>query len=242
MKRLATVLPLALLAACVDDDTSTTTFSAFVTTFSTMSSPSTNATALDTWMPTEADETPTSGLDSNSTSETTGSDSNSSSVGSTTNDSETDGPVSSPPAGCAHFVEIGGRQTPEGRWIIVDASACDRADEIVVYFEGGQVPGTMTGIPANPCAILGGVESPAFQAKELPWVLVTIGDAVDPVVWAAVLFVNDVNSDSVRVPAILQGQEWPDAPEAPKGTVRRRADWSWGVLDAPIMSCDLLPV
>lgn len=56
------VIPLVLAAGCADDDAGTTTFNTFVTTFSTMSSPTTVATVFDTWSLETTTGTPTEDL------------------------------------------------------------------------------------------------------------------------------------------------------------------------------------
>lgn len=240
-------LPLLLLTACPDGDVTVTTN---VTTYSTMSSPSTNVTSDEPTEPTttglDGSDTgvpafpSTGGPDWTSTGEDPGTD------GGETTEDTTGGPgepLPEPPSGCAHFVEVNGRQTPERRWVIIEASACDRSSSLEVVFGGDPGVEVVTGIPFNPCAVLGGTESPAANpVLGMPRVVVTIGDAVEPAAWTASLLVDGEESDSVRVPAVLQGQDWPQAPEAPFTPIHRRDDWSWVLVDAFSGSCGLAPV
>lgn len=232
--------------ACADD-ASSTTFATIVTTFSSQSSPSTNVTLFDSQpAPTTSGggEDDTSG-ETSAGLEVTGAPTTSGTTaapGDTSGDgtSTTGGIPPEPPAGCAHLVEVWGNTLAERRTFVVDASACGRDDFLELEFEiEDPFPSTFTTpLPVAPCVVAGGPSSP--EAGETGFFLLfMVGDEAPA--WKATLRVDAEVSDHVEVPAALEGQTWPSAPDAPQLFVRRREDWSWGVKLEHEQGCALSP-
>ncbi len=239
MKQIILSLALAAqLTGCADD-----VFS--ITTINTLTAPTSVATM--TFVTNSGDEFTTgtdSTLGTDGVSSTDGSsDTTAATVSDDTQPTTGDPvePISDPPVGCAHFVEVLGRAAPAGRYIAVDASGCPRGSVLSLKtFIGGDSGGewlTDLGV-ALPCAVYGGADSPA--ASDPNGVVVMLdGPVEEPNSYVFTLMADGVISDDIRVPAILQGLVWPEQPSAPLDPLRRREGWTWSVATDHVTGCVL---
>lgn len=250
MNKPFTFLSLLLLAACSDVDTNTTTFSTLVTTFSTMSSPSSNATMFDS-LPTSSDAF--TGADDDSHSETSAlSDASSEDTSApSTGEAETStgeqaGPLPVPPSGCAVFVEVLPRtEFANTRYVVVDMTGCPRAEfatltyqAVSPLFSSWKAP-----IARRDCGVFGGNMSPAGAPGEGEDGVVLSMVGTDEA--TAVLLRLEVEgevSDELILPDDLAGQTWEGQPGAPTVSLRRREDWSWVPVEEHVPGCDLIPL
>lgn len=182
-------------------------------------------------------------------SETSGAPTTSSSDGdgtfgmSTSNTEPTTGetpPTIEPPTGCAFFVEINGGGTAENNFVMVDWSECERGQSLAMWaLPTNGFPVRFDLDSSDPgCFVWGGPSSPAAMSTD--------GVTIDwpgpdmPTNYALDLLVDEVVSDRARVPIMLKGQSWPEAPACPTTPVHRVQDWSWSVVTEHIAGCDLI--
>lgn len=205
-------LAVVLLVACADD-LAVTTSSTFDTTL--------GATAI---------SAPTEAIDP-----TTGSEGEESTTG-----VALPVPIPVPPIGCGHFVEINARAPASQRWFTIDMSTCPRAALGSLRFEVDAPVKSSDDLllPRRDCGTYGGDASPA--AVDADGVLLDVAGNPAASAWRATLFVDGAVSDLLRVPVILQWQEWDDEPEAPATPVMRREDWAWAVTGEHVAGCGLL--
>ena len=253
------LLSAILLATCTDEDTSTTTFSTLVTTFSSMSSPSTNATAFDTWSPTDEHLTSEGSEDTFGASETSaavgstseGDDSTSSGTSESSGDSTGteestgDDPMTHPPKGCAWLIEVLGRTTVDLRYVVVDMSRCERSKLATLTFQAATPsPSSWQALlTRRECGVFGGLHSPAAMPGfgEDGFTMDIEGTEGGTNILVR-LEVDGEVSDEMILPNVLKGQSWQGEPDAPVVPVRRREDHSWVPIEEHVPGCELVTV
>lgn len=242
----ATLLSTLSLAACGDDTTIITTSpfgwtvgNTFVTHNGGDEEAMTMPSPTEAWGSTGemAQTTGDATLSGSSTSEP---------VGPTTSGDDTTGPsaeepFTDPPFGCGVITEVIFNVPTADRHVVVDISACTRPQ--VLTFETFTFKDKQTfsvDVPVvGTCPAMGGPASavdpdPGFS------VVTFADDAADMSSFSLALFVDGVQTDNVRVTAILSGQEWANMPDAPDEPMRRAEDFSWRVLPQHVPGCELL--
>ena len=230
-----------LVTACGDDTT-------IITTFHTVSASDTNITFVTTPQ-SGGDDGPTSAGDTDGDGATevdpTTFGGSATSIGDTDTTSATDDsttaeqidPVQDPPAGCAHFVEVNGAQSPATNYMVIDSSGCQRGQMSINVGMPGFTSADFDLGPVNGCHAWGGPKSPAGIDGTVIGLPVPEGPILS--YWLT-LFVNGEVSDDVRIPDILHTQQWDEKPLAPTTPIRRADDFSWRVIPEHVPGCDLL--
>ena len=122
---------------------------------------------------------------------------------------------------------------------MVDLSACDRPEfvrfDILAFVD--KVAFTVKVPAPGPCAALGGAGS--LVALDTGFAATSF-ESLDMSSFSLTLWVDDVETDSVRVTPVLEGQTWQNMPAAPNTPMRRAEDFSWRVLQNHVQGCALL--